>query len=157
MDDQYPSEHTLFVLLNDQGDVKRFPVSMWTYCNEINKNHNFSENPTLAEIATHNLYPVEILPFPEVDTNVYHVVNDTPECVNGKWRQRYVVAQRPITDVTAFQRSKRNVLLQECDWTQVSDAPVDKQAWATYRQQLRDITNQSDFPYTVNWPIPPDK
>ena len=33
----------------------------------------------------------------------------------------------------------RNLLLQASDWTQVADAPVNKQAWAEYRQQLRDF------------------
>lgn len=36
-------------------------------------------------------------------------------------------------------RIQRDKLLVESDWTQVADAPVDKQAWATYRQQLRDF------------------
>ena len=36
-------------------------------------------------------------------------------------------------------RFHRNRLLKESDWTQVNDAPVDQQAWATYRQALRDF------------------
>jgi hypothetical protein len=52
-------------------------------------------------------------------------------------------------------RTKRNKLLAESDWTQVADAPVDKAAWATYRQALRDITEQDGFPKEVNWPIEP--
>ena len=34
-------------------------------------------------------------------------------------------------------RLHRDRLLKESDWTQVNDAPVDQQAWATYRQTLR--------------------
>ena len=41
------------------------------------------------------------------------------------------------------------------DWTQVADAPVDKAAWATYRQELRDIPLQSGFPLEVIWPTQP--
>jgi hypothetical protein len=52
-------------------------------------------------------------------------------------------------------RTKRNGLLKDCDWTQVSDAPVDKQAWTTYRQALRDITEQAGFPTDVIWPVKP--
>jgi hypothetical protein len=52
-------------------------------------------------------------------------------------------------------RNQRNVLLAASDWTQVDDAPVDKAAWATYRQALRDITSQVDFPHTVTWPAKP--
>lgn len=52
-------------------------------------------------------------------------------------------------------RHKRNDLLASCDWTQLPDAPVDQTAWATYRQELRDITDQVGFPETVVWPTPP--
>lgn len=52
-------------------------------------------------------------------------------------------------------REKRNKLLAESDWTQVADAPVDKAAWATYRQALRDIPSSADFPWDTNWPDAP--
>jgi hypothetical protein len=52
-------------------------------------------------------------------------------------------------------REQRNGLLKDCDWTQISDATVDKQTWATYRQALRDITAQAGFPTNVQWPTKP--
>ena len=52
-------------------------------------------------------------------------------------------------------RSERNRLLSETDWTQVADAPVNKAAWATYRQALRDIPQQAGFPTSINWPVKP--
>ena len=51
-------------------------------------------------------------------------------------------------------RNHRDRLLEESDWTQVADAPVDKEAWATYRQALRDfpatwtVGPEADFPDT---------
>ena len=51
-------------------------------------------------------------------------------------------------------RLHRDRLLKESDWTQVADAPVDRQAWATYRQTLRDFpatwtpSPEADFPDT---------
>jgi hypothetical protein len=53
-------------------------------------------------------------------------------------------------------RQARTLLLSQSDWTQVSDAPVDKAAWATYRQTLRDITEQAGFPHSVVWPTKPE-
>lgn len=53
-------------------------------------------------------------------------------------------------------RIKRNQLLMESDWTQVADAPVDEQAWAAYRQALRDVPQQVGFPANVTWPNPPE-
>jgi hypothetical protein len=53
-------------------------------------------------------------------------------------------------------RAERNRLLAACDWTQLGDTPFDKQAWAKYRKELRDITNQKTFPESVQWPIAPE-
>lgn len=62
----------------------------------------------------------------------------------------------PDLDVLATQvRDRRKGLLAASDWTQLPDAPVDKAAWATYRQALRDITKQEGFPTNVNWPESP--
>lgn len=52
-------------------------------------------------------------------------------------------------------RVERDGLLAASDWTQVADAPVDKEAWAEYRQALRDVPQQSEFPVSINWPEPP--
>lgn len=53
-------------------------------------------------------------------------------------------------------RTERDAKLSESDWTQVADAPVDKTAWATYRQSLRDVPSQSGFPNEVTWPTEPE-
>jgi len=38
-------------------------------------------------------------------------------------------------------RQRRDVMLKSCDWVMMSDSPItDKTAWETYRQALRDIT-----------------
>jgi len=53
---------------------------------------------------------------------------------------------------------RRNALLAESDWTQLPDVPLSaeqKMAWAAYRQQLRDITDQPGFPDNINWPQKP--
>lgn len=52
-------------------------------------------------------------------------------------------------------RKERDLLLSESDWTQLADAQVDKSAWATYRQLLRDVPSQSGFPFNITWPTQP--
>lgn len=53
-------------------------------------------------------------------------------------------------------RMARNQMLLESDWTQLPDVPQSiKDMWATYRQNLRDITLQPSFPNNVQWPIKP--
>lgn len=60
-------------------------------------------------------------------------------------------------------RIQRNHLLKQCDWTQMPDSPlstVDKEAWATYRQSLRDLPSTVDNTVTnisdVTFPNPPN-
>ena len=52
-------------------------------------------------------------------------------------------------------RVERNALLSASDWTQLADAPVDKAAWASYRETLRDITETFATPDAVVWPTKP--
>ena len=52
-------------------------------------------------------------------------------------------------------RSERDQLLTNCDWTQLPDSPVDPLPWRTYRQELRDVPEQSGFPWAVVWPLAP--
>ena len=62
---------------------------------------------------------------------------------------------RRDAEQAAIARAGRNAQLKESDWTQVADAPVDKAAWAVYRQALRDVTSQAGFPWTIDWPTQP--
>lgn len=52
-------------------------------------------------------------------------------------------------------RADRTKRLADSDWTQLADSTADKEAWATYRQALRDITDQAGFPWTITWPDAP--
>ena len=57
-------------------------------------------------------------------------------------------------------RSYRDGLLSNCDWTQAVDSPLSsekKAEWATYRQELRDITNIEDLAgvHDTRWPVTP--
>ncbi len=52
----------------------------------------------------------------------------------------------------------RERLLKEIDWTQMPDSPLtaeQKQAFADYRQALRDLPQQFDNPDDVVWPQKP--
>jgi|DEB0MinimDraft_3_1074331.scaffolds.fasta_scaffold77774_2 hypothetical protein len=67
------------------------------------------------------------------------------------------VIDNSLTDeaVIILAREQRDLLLQQSDWTQVPDAPVDAASWATYRQALRDVPSQSGFPDNITWPTKP--
>lgn len=53
-------------------------------------------------------------------------------------------------------RHHRNMLLYNCDWTQLADTPINKPIWLEYRQALRDISLQAGFPFKIEWPIKPE-
>ena len=96
------------------------------------------------------------------------------EQIDGKWFTKYVLgpiftdnenqtaaeqeaAYKELRDAEQGEgiRRSRNQMLSETDWTQLEDSPVDKAAWATYRQALRDVPTQEGFPWTVQWPEKP--
>ena len=57
--------------------------------------------------------------------------------------------------VSSDVRSERNSKLAATDHRMVADAPWNTAAWATYRQQLRDLPSQDGFPHNVVWPTEP--
>ena len=50
---------------------------------------------------------------------------------------------------------RRDQELAATDWTQLADSPVDKVAWAAYRQGLRDLTLQKVKPQLIVIPVKP--
>ena len=103
------------------------------------------------------------------------------EQIDGKWYTKYILgpvftdtpavgdipAKTAAENEAAYKatkdaeqatsvRTSRNDKLKESDWTHTTDSTVaNKQAWATYRQALRDITSQVGFPWTITWPEAP--
>jgi len=80
----------------------------------------------------------------------------------GRWFTQYSVADmddeaKAALDAqqAASQRTSRDEKLKATDWTQVADSPVDKDLWATYRQELRDVPSQTGFPWDITWPTEP--
>jgi hypothetical protein len=56
-------------------------------------------------------------------------------------------------------RQQRIQLLQSSDWTQIADYDLGltteaRDAWATYRQALRDMADAPN-PFDIAWPMPP--
>ena len=52
-------------------------------------------------------------------------------------------------------RAWRNSQLARTDWTQLADSPLDKQAWAEYRQALRDLPAQGGLADDAEFPTAP--
>lgn len=90
------------------------------------------------------------------------VSKDVPVFKNGRWTIEIEVVDKTAEELqeqensqAANVRADRNARLAACDWTQLADAPVDSLGWANYRQALRDVPQQADFPWEVVWPKNP--
>jgi len=57
--------------------------------------------------------------------------------------------------LTSRMRHRRDILLAASDWAVLPDAPTDKQAWETYRQQLRDFPSTWTAGPVAEFPDPP--
>lgn len=153
------------------GAVVTWPYDYDTLCKNnpstafpANKHLLELYNGTEANLAGNLLVKVVEQPQPVYDAKTQTVVqNAQPVMFGEEWVLGWTVL--PLTSEqqaaataqkSASVRMERTQKLKDSDWTQVADAPVDKAAWATYRQSLRDITSQAGFPWTVNWPVQPE-
>jgi hypothetical protein len=78
-----------------------------------------------------------------------------PEAPDEDHRWTGIAWMADMEKVAAKARAERDRLLSSCDWTQVADAPVDKAAWAAYRQVLRDWPQSPGFPDMASLPVEP--
>lgn len=100
----------------------------------------------------------------EYDINNFYILNNSFVEIPKKPSEYHVFdwntkSWNPKDDLASLNvKMKRNFLLADSDWTQTLNVPFSQekqQEWAIYRQQLRDITFQSGYPYTVIWPTAP--
>lgn len=71
----------------------------------------------------------------------------------------YVVEEYPDSHFIESARVRRQALLAQTDWTQISDVPMSlelKNKFIQYRQELRDITEQPGYPKNILWPTFPE-
>lgn len=104
---------------------------------------------------------VDLLMSRDYDESTQHLENVDPYLDDGvAYTVRVVTNSDEYNNQLVYNkwlevRSLRDEYLSSSDWTQLPDVSnVDKTAWATYRQQLRDITTQAD-PFNITWPSTP--
>lgn len=141
------------------GAVEIYPYSIGQLRKD-NSQVSFPKNPGNDLLATWNVYPVEPVGAPSVDYT--QNLKEGQPVYDGGWKQTWIVTQATDAEVAEriqakadSARAERDNLLTQTDWTQVLDAPVDRDAWATYRQALRDIPQQAGFPTSIDWPVKP--
>jgi hypothetical protein len=150
----------MYVLAPNQT-VEIFPYSIGALRRD-NPNTSFPRNPSDAVLADWNVFPVVEQSPPEYNPANQNLNQLNPTLVDGEWLQTWQVTAASAEEIAerlqskeAEVRQQRNELLSACDWTQLPDSPADHDAWAAYRQELRDVTGQEGFPWDVVWPETP--
>ena len=107
---------------------------------------------------------VEVVDTPQPEIGVFEkVVELSPIFVDGSWIRQWEVQSISdeeklilTTNKEIMVRNDRNRRLAVTDWTQLPDvSSTIKNNWLSYRQSLRDITDQPDFPWNITWPTEP--
>lgn len=141
-----------------------YPYSVPNLLSE-NPQVSFPSNPTENLLAEYGVFPVKAVDRPQHDFMSETVVEGLPSFdeETQRWVQTWQVRDKTQEELQAERagrsdeiRNERNRLLSASDWTQVADSPVNKSAWAAYRQALRDIPSQQGFPWQVTWPAKPE-
>ena len=145
--------HQLLLLINESGKIE-YPINI----REKFPTTSFPDILTLASLPA-GVHFVKRSFRPEISESNGVVEESTPiPDKNGGWIQVWIIREYTQEELDAIIESKRqirNKLLIETDWSQLKDIPDSvSNIYAKYRQELRDITNHSDFPF-IEFPESP--
>lgn len=128
-----------------------------------NYNISFPKHLTAEILSNFNTY--EVVSVSVDDDYTKNITEGTPIQSGSVYVQNWLITSASAEEISQREeeewdsiREKRNTLLTECDWTQMSDTPISGSKlteWQTYRQSLRDITTQSN-PFEISWPTKPE-
>lgn len=149
--------------LKVSGSTITYPYSVQNLKNE---NPSISFPTIIADslLESFNIYKVETKSSGYDSDDTKDVTEVTPTLSGSVYVQTYNITDADEETINKRReikwsevRSNRDSLLSECDWTQFNDSPISGSTltdWQTYRQSLRDITNQPD-PFNITWPTKP--
>ena len=136
------------------GEVDQYPYTI----NDLRREHSRTSFPkTVSEetLAKYGVYKVTIPAQPSYDRLVQSpVLSTVPYLDADNWMLSYTVENKAQELAEKNIRDKRNQLLSATDWMATTDNTMSAEV-TIYRQALRDITSQTGFPYSVEWPVKP--
>jgi hypothetical protein len=128
-------------------------------------NSNVSFPKSISEDTLGNFDVYIVRQSERVDDYTKNVVEGTPTLSGSVYVQNWIVTDATEEEINTKKEEKwievremRDSLLGQSDWTQFQDSPITGSKlteWQTYRQSLRDITNQSN-PFSLSWPTKPE-
>ena len=149
------------------GTVVQYPYTVGDLRRD-NPNTSFPKNVPEATMASFNMYPVTYEAAPSYNPLTQSIVTSSePSLIDGAWTLTKTVEDLTDEQLTSKNantaldhRTTRDKLLRDTDWTQMNDSPLTneaKTAWATYRQELRDLSDLDAWPNLADedWPVEP--
>ena len=137
-----------------EGENTIFPYMLRQF-REENPSTSFPAKVSAETLERHNVFEVTRTEKPKYD-NLTHFLTSGVEKKGESWVQTWKVAQLPLEQASDNIKQIRTKLLMETDWCALSDVEMSEEM-RSYRQQLRDITKQDGFPYSVSWPEKPER
>lgn len=125
-----------------------------------NQHTSFPEVIDDEMLASYGVYSYSRPSVPDFDHKVWRLVDDGfVQNSDGKWVKPYKLEPLSYEQAALNVRNHRNTKLMETDWVVIKAYENNLEitsSWAVYRQSLRDITEQSGFPFEVIWPVKPE-
>ena len=172
----------MLLVKTSNGQVEQFPYTLGDLRRD-NPQTSFPKNIPIEIARRLGVFPVEELTKPAFDPLVQTLnrdavphkevirlktEEDATDPITGevdqaqvgkpiygnKWLVGYTAENKPQDQAESAVRNKRDQLLKETDWMALSDVTMSSEM-TSYRQALRDITDQTGFPYSVTWPTKP--
>ena len=139
------------------GEVRGYPTSLPMNWGDVSNFFALSDD----ELKRYGWYPVRVIPPNVKDSNdvieraIFHLDGDEVIQTHEIRKKTESEIEKELEQKWEDIRNKRDYILSSTDWTQLNDAPlteIEREAWAVYRQALRDMTESVESIDDIQWP-----
>jgi len=120
-----------------------------------------------SELSEWGVYPVTEEAAPAFNEATEQLEQTQPKFINGVWVAGWMIATASTEEqakrtAEKIEWAEKNIqsALKNSDYTQLSDYPgteEKKLAFRAWRQALRNIPSQNEYPWQIEWPLPPER
>jgi hypothetical protein len=139
------------LVLAPNQKVEKYPYTLG-HLRKDNPNTSFPANPSPDILAEFNVYPVQRVEQPEIDTLRQNVSEKTPVLIDGKWAQVFEVVQASAEEIEQRKTDKNKEIREQRleEYKRFSDplffkwqrGEATKEEWLWAVQQIKDY-----YPY----------
>lgn len=150
-------------LLAADDTATKFPYTL-EELRADNPNTSFPLQMSEEELAAWGVFEVEDQSPPAYNEQTESLEIGAPALVDGRWVRAWSVVAAEHEEIerryivqAGLIRTERNRLLSATDYSQLPDftgGSHNQVAITAYRQALREVPQQTGFPWSVAWPVP---